>query len=366
MSGHTKRKVLLGMSGGMDSSMAAVLLQQQGYEVIGATLLTYADEELPGIQEARELARKLAIAHHTIDCKAAFEKEVIAYFVDDYLKGLTPNPCIRCNETIKWKYLLKWADQLDCQYISTGHYVQKTCTDNYHYIVKGVDPAKDQSYFLWNLSQEVIERAIFPLGQLHKKEVRELARSLGYTTFADKKESMGVCFLSGTNYKEFLTDLLPSDHFALQPGDVINADNQIITNHKGYPFYTLGQRKGIEGIEAGQCVVAIDPKTNRLQTGPRNTLYDTQVALPHFQITTDTTLWQNRNVFIRVRGIDSVPGYNGTVSIENNALVVRFETPVWGMMPGQSIVIYQSDHLIGGGIVDRLDSQTSIKSSINL
>ena len=352
MSGNAKKKVLLGMSGGMDSSMAAVLLQQQGYEVIGATLLTYADEDLPGIQEARTLANNLGIEHHTIDCKATFKKEVIAYFVEDYLNGRTPNPCIRCNETIKWKYLLQWADQLDCGFISTGHYVQKCSENNFHYIVKGVDPAKDQSYFLWNLSQKVIQRAIFPLGQLHKKEVRELARSLGYNTFADKKESMGVCFLSGTNYKEFLTNLLPTDHQAMQPGDVINTDNQIIASHEGYPFYTLGQRKGIEGLEAGQCVVTIDPKNNRLKTGHRDSLYANQVALPYFKITTDTSLWQNRNVFIRVRGIDSVPGYDGTISIEDDALRVRFETPVWGMMPGQSIVIYQEDKLIGGGIVE--------------
>lgn len=352
MSGSAKQKVLLGMSGGMDSSMAAVLLQQQGYEVIGATLLTYADEDLPGIQEARKLACNLGIEHHTINCKDAFEKEVIAYFVEDYLNGRTPNPCIRCNETIKWKYLLQWADQLDCEYISTGHYVQKSSANNYHYIVKGVDPAKDQSYFLWNLSQEVIQRAIFPLGQLHKKEVRELARSLGYTTFADKKESMGVCFLSGTNYKQFLTNRLPNEHLAMQPGDVINGDHQIIANHEGYPFYTLGQRKGIEGLEAGQCVVAIDPKNNRLQTGPRDSLLNTQVTLPHFQITPDTSLWHKQKVFIRVRGIDSVPGYDGTISIEDGALLVQFETPVWGMMPGQSIVIYQEDKLIGGGIVE--------------
>jgi len=352
MSGSAKQKVLLGMSGGMDSSMAAVLLQQQGFEVIGATLLTYADEDLPGIQEARDLACNLGIEHHTIDCKEAFEKEVIAYFVEDYLNGRTPNPCIRCNETIKWKYLLQWADQLNCEYISTGHYVQKYSKNNYHYIVKGVDPAKDQSYFLWNLSQEVIQRAIFPLGQLHKKEVRELARSLGYTTFADKKESMGVCFLSGTNYKQFLTNHLPNDHRAMQSGDVINKDDQIIANHEGYPFYTLGQRKGIEGLEAGQCVVAIDPQNNRLQTGPRDSLYNTQVRLPHFQITSDTSLWQHQKVFIRVRGIDSVPGYDGVISIEDDVLHVQFETPVWGMMPGQSIVIYQEDKLIGGGIVE--------------
>lgn len=351
MSGNKKNRVLLGMSGGMDSSMAAVLLKQQGYEVIGATLLTYADEDLPGIQEARQLAANLKIEHHTIDCKAAFEKEVIAYFVEDYLNGRTPNPCIRCNETIKWKYLLEKADQLECEHIATGHYVQRCTEGETHYIVKGVDPAKDQSYFLWNLSQDVLRRALFPLGQLHKQEVRELARSLGYHHFADKKESMGVCFLSGTNYKDFLTTILPDDHTALQPGEVLNEQKQIIACHEGFPFYTLGQKKGIDQLPKGHCVVAIEPKHNRLHTAHRDTLYDTEVTCEHYQLTPDTLQWQNRRVFIRIRGIDSVPGYNGTVAIIDDTLHVNFDTPVWGLMPGQSIVVYQDNKVIGGGIV---------------
>jgi len=346
-----KQRVLLGMSGGMDSSMSAVLLQQQGYEVIGATLLTHTDEKSESIVAAQELADKRGIQHYLIDCRTAFKDEVITYFADEYTKGRTPNPCIRCNETIKWKYLLELAEELKCQHIATGHYVRKATLNNIYYIQKGVDPAKDQSYFLWNLSQDVIRKAIFPLGELHKKEVRELAHQLGYAHIAEQKESMGVCFLSGTDYREYLTQLLPKNHPALCFGPVVDEENNVLGHHDGYPFYTIGQRRGIEGIAKGKCVVAIDAEKKTLIAGKREALMAKSVSLIDSQITSDTSLWAGQKVFIRIRGLDSVPGYWGTVSYCNSSLTINFDNEVWALTPGQSVVVYNKDMVIGGGIV---------------
>ncbi len=351
LNGVPKQRVLLGMSGGMDSSMSAVLLQQQGYEVIGATLLTHTDENNESIIAAKDLAEKRGIEHCLVDCRKTFKDEVIAYFADEYIKGRTPNPCIRCNETIKWKYLLDMAEELNCQHIATGHYVRKATLKGVHYIQKGIDPAKDQSYFLWNLSQKVIEKALFPLGILHKKEVRELARSLGYTNIADQKESMGVCFLSGTDYREYLSGLLVDNHPALSPGPVVDRENKVLGQHDGFSFYTIGQRRGIEGIAKGKCVVAIDADNKTLIAGKREELMAQSVELQDYYITPDTELWTSQKLFIRIRGLDSVPGYSGMVELNGNNLLVNFDDDVWALTPGQSVVFYTNDILIGGGIV---------------
>nr|WP_319399302.1 tRNA 2-thiouridine(34) synthase MnmA [uncultured Carboxylicivirga sp.] len=344
------KRVILGMSGGMDSSMSAILLQRQGYEVIGATLQTHTEADDKNIVDAQNLAKSLNIPHHLIDCRDNFKKEVITYFADEYINGRTPNPCVYCNRTIKWKYLLELAQQLDCDHIATGHYVRVLQENNHYYIQKGLDPAKDQSYFLWNLSQEVLSKAIFPLGQLKKTEVRELASELGYQNIADKKESMGVCFLAGIDYREYLKKLLTDEHPSLQAGPVIDSENNELGHHEGFPFYTIGQRRGIEGVANGQCVVSIDPKRKALITGNRKDLYTNQLHLKEYSLTPDTSLWKDQTVFIRVRGLDSVPGYNGIITPNENGLKVQFEDKVWAITPGQSIVFYQDDKLIGGGI----------------
>ncbi len=338
------------MSGGMDSSMSAVILQQQGYEVIGSTLLTHTDEQDAAILAAQHLAAERGIEHHLIDCREQFRTTVIKYFADEYLKGRTPNPCIKCNETIKWKLLLEQADKLNCQHIATGHYVQKAMLNGRHYIKKGLDPTKDQSYFLWNLSQAIISKALFPLGGLHKEEVRELARKLGYNEIADKKESMGVCFLSGTDYRHYLSDLLGEGHPALSSGEVVDENNQVLGHHEGYPFYTLGQRRGIEGIAKGKCVIAINADKKQLIAGDRERLNSRQVKLTDFHLTQDQSLWKDQRIFIRIRGLDSVPGYWGTIKPTDQYLSIMFDEEVWAITPGQSIVLYTNDCIIGGGI----------------
>ncbi|TRX71829.1 tRNA 2-thiouridine(34) synthase MnmA [Carboxylicivirga sp. M1479] len=345
------KRVLLGMSGGMDSSMSAVLLQQQGYEVIGATLLTHTDEKDASIIAAQNLAKERKIEHHVLDCRERFEKTVIQYFIDEYLSGRTPNPCIRCNETIKWKLLLQLADELDCQFIATGHYVQKEKVGHRYYIRKGIDPTKDQSYFLWNLNQEVIAKALFPLGELHKKEVRDLARQLGYAAIADKKESMGVCFLAGTDYRNYLSDLLDKNHPALSQGTVVDENGNELGHHDGFPFYTIGQRRGIEGVAKGMCVVAIDADKKQLIAGKREALNSQALVLKDYSLSPDASLWKNIKVFIRIRGLDSVPGYWGHIREHEGELHIQFDETVWAITPGQSIVIYHNDMIVAGGIV---------------
>ena len=346
-----QQRVLLGMSGGMDSSMSAVLLQEQGYEVIGATLLTHTDKNDESIVAAQQLASERQIKHHLIDCKKEFKETVIQYFSDEYLQGRTPNPCIRCNETIKWKLLLELADQLNCHYIATGHYVQKEEIEGQWYIKKGIDPNKDQSYFLWNLNQPTISRALFPLGELHKDEVRTLARKCGYDHFADKKESMGVCFLSGTDYRDYIKHLLGNDHPAFGKGLVVDQNKNVLGHHEGFPFYTIGQRRGIVGVAKGMCVVAIDAKNKQLIAGDRDFLLRSSLQLTEYSLTSNQSLWFDRKVFIRIRGLDSVPGYDGRISRTTSGLSVKFDNDVWAVTPGQSIVFYQNDCIIGGGIL---------------
>jgi len=340
------------MSGGIDSSAAALMLQNQGYDVVGMTLLTYKPEEdSPWVKDARELAEHLGIEHHVIDSRKEFKNEVIDYFVGSYLKGETPNPCIRCNEVIKWKFLLELSEEFNCDFISTGHYVRKVEKDGVYYISKGVDPVKDQSYYLWNIGQDVLKKALFPLGSFTKEEIKNYTEENGFPGRKRKKESMGVCFLQNNDYREYLKSVLPAGHHALQKGDIIDSGNKVIGRHNGFPFYTIGQKRHIENIPPGHCVTKIIAEKNRLVVGMRDELFSESVELKTFRITPDKSLWVGKKVFIRIRGIDKVPGYFGTIDKKGNTLHVSFDEPVWALTPGQSLVFYYDDMVIGGGIV---------------
>ena len=355
LSGGDKRganRILLGMSGGIDSSAAALMLQDQGYEVVGLTLLTYKSEEAsPWVKDARELTGKLGIEHHVIDSRKAFKRDVIDYFVNSYLKGETPNPCIRCNEVIKWKFLLDLSEKFNCNHISTGHYVRLAEKDGLFYIQKGVDPAKDQSYYLWNIGQDVLQKAVFPLGSFTKEEIKEYSEKNGFLRKKKRKESMGVCFLQNRDYRDYLRSVLPAGHPALKKGDIVDAESNVIGKHDGFPFYTIGQKRHIENLPPGHCVTKIIADKNLLVTGKRDKLFSKDVSLKTFRITPDASLWKNKKVFIRIRGIDKVPGYFGTIEKHNATLHVSFDQPVWALTPGQSLVFYHDDMVIGGGIV---------------
>ncbi|MGQ1783941.1 tRNA 2-thiouridine(34) synthase MnmA [Saccharicrinis sp. GN24d3] len=362
-----KERVLLGMSGGVDSSMSAWYLQEQGYEVVGITFNTVSPLASPGsrqfILEAKALAAGLHIEHHLIDVYDAFKKEVIDYFVDEYLRGRTPNPCIRCNETIKWKLLLEESERLKCDKISTGHYVNVVKKDGYFHILKGLDPAKDQSYFLWNLPQQTLSKCIFPLGSLHKKLIKEKAKELGFKSMANKKESMGVCFLHGQNYRSFIDEIKPDLRENLDNGEVLNGNGDKIGTHEGFPYYTIGQKRGLNLLKNhGECVAQIDAENNKLITAPKNSLFSDHLIISDYLTNNPYFLNRTQKVDVRIRGLDCVPPTPGTVELIDNQLHIHFNEPVWALTPGQSIVIYQDNIVVGGGIVDDIQFNAHIES----
>ncbi|PWD98128.1 tRNA 2-thiouridine(34) synthase MnmA [Marinilabilia rubra] len=347
------KRVLLGMSGGLDSTMSALLLHKQGYEVHGVTLKTWhvnSEKQEKDLIKAEQLAHKLGIDHSIFDISSTFKKNVVDYFCDEYLRGRTPNPCNRCNPMIKWPRLMEMADAFDCRYIATGHYVQKVKTNNKWYIKKGVDPSKDQSYFLWNLNQDILNRAIFPLGKLTKEEVRELALSNGLENVADQKESMGVCFLDNLNYRDFLQKKHDDREIDIQEGEIVNESGKVIGKHQGIPFFTIGQKRGLNLEDKSYRVIDLDSENNRVVVSKTANLETSQLTLKSFYLS--ESLYENEaeEVHIRIRGLDKVPPIPGRITHIEGGLNVIFDVPAWAITPGQSIVFYQNDLVIGGGI----------------
>ncbi|PRZ00387.1 tRNA-specific 2-thiouridylase [Marinilabilia salmonicolor] len=351
---QVNNRILLGMSGGLDSTMSALLLKQQGYQVIGLTLKTWHlhpgkyEQEL---QKAASLAKKLNIEHSILDISRSFHEEVVDYFCREYQTGRTPNPCNRCNPVIKWPWLIKKAEELNCRFVATGHYVQKVKDNGKWYIKKGADPSKDQSYFLWNLSQEILEKAIFPLGNLTKSEVRQMALDYGLKETARKQESMGVCFLGGTNYRDFLTQKQANNELTIHPGKIVDEEGNILGTHRGLAFFTIGQKKGLGLPDKKFFVKEMGPETNRIIVSKTATLSTSTLKLTEFNLIPNLEENRKYQVDIRIRGIDKVPSLPGFITLHSDKLLVDFEEEAWGITPGQSIVFYQKNIVIGGGLV---------------
>ena len=283
-----KGKVLVAMSGGIDSSVTAMLLHEQGYEVIGVTMKTWDYSSSGGkkkstgccslddINDARILAVNMGFHHIIIDIREEFGSFIVNNFVDEYLAGRTPNPCVLCNTHIKWDALLKRADQLGCEFIATGHYAQIRQENGRYVISKGVDEWKDQSYVLWGLTQESLARTIFPLGGFKKSEIREMAMERGYKELAQKSESYEICFIPDNDYRGFLKRKVEGLEEKVANGDFVDTQGNVLGKHKGYPFYTIGQRKGLE-IALGEpmYVVEIDAPNNRVVLGTKEDLKKT-------------------------------------------------------------------------------------------
>ena len=356
-------RVLVAMSGGVDSSVAAVMLHEQGYEVIGLTMKTwdYASSggstketgccSLDSINDARALAVSFGFPHYILDIRSEFGDSVIDNFVEEYLAGRTPNPCVLCNTHIKWEALLKRANKLDCEFIATGHYANIRQQDNGRYVIsKGRDTHKDQSYVLWGVSQENLARTQFPLGSYTKAEIRQLAAEMGQMELANKSESYEICFVPDNDYRSFLRHRVEDIDDRIGPGNFILTDGTVVGQHQGYPYYTVGQRKGL-GIALGRpiFVVEIMPESNTVVLGDEHELQRREAFVKNVNLVKYASIDQPMEAVTKIRYKDA--GMTSTIVQEGGTMKVDFHHAVKGIAPGQSAVFYEGDDLLGGGFL---------------
>ena len=357
-----KGKVLVAMSGGIDSSVAAMMLHEEGYEVIGITMKTWdytssggSKKEtgccsLDSINDARTLAVTLGFPHYILDIREEFGDYIIDNFVEEYLAGRTPNPCVLCNTHIKWEALLRRADMLGCEFIATGHYAQSRYESGRYVISKGLDENKDQSYVLWGLKQESLKRTLFPLGNFRKSEIRKMAVDSGYEDLANKSESYEICFVPDNDYRSFLKRKVDGLEERVDGGDFVLSDGTVLGKHKGYPFYTIGQRKGLE-IALGEpmFVTEIIPEKNRVVLGTKNDLEKQEMWVKNYNLIKYSSLPNNFLALTKIRYKD--PGAMSYLYEENGKIKVLFHQKVSAIAPGQSAVFYEGNDLLGGGFI---------------
>lgn len=345
--------VLLGMSGGIDSFTSAVLLKNKGYKVVGITFVLWDNNsnlKYPEyVNEAEKLAKKIGIEHKVIDLRVDFDKHIINYFKNEYLAGRTPNPCVKCNTLLKWKVLNEQSKLLNIRYISTGHYANIKKKNNLFYISKGLDEEKEQSFFLWGINQEILSKTILPLGKYTKQQVKDIALNNGFEPNTQNKESIGMCFTQKKDYRLFLNKLLRQENKKITKGRFIDTKGNFLGNHKGYPFYTVGQRHGLELVtNNAMYVVKIDAKTNTIILGSRDNLYKNYMLVKDFYFhSLDDT---KNEVISKIRYRKQAA--KSTIEIINNKLLkVNFIPHEWSIAPGQTAAFYIDDRVIGGGII---------------
>lgn len=351
------------MSGGVDSSVASVMLHEQGYEVIGLTMKTwdYASSggssketgccSLDSINDARALAVAYGFPHYILDIRNEFGDFVIDNFVDEYLAGRTPNPCVLCNTHIKWEALLKRADKLDCEFIATGHYANIRQQDNGRYVIsKGKDENKDQSYVLWGVSQRNLARTKFPLGSFTKAEIRQMAKDMGQVDLANKSESYEICFVPENDYRAFLRHKVEDLDEKVAGGNFILTDGTVVGKHQGYPFYTIGQRKGL-GIALGQpmFVTQILPESNTVVLGTQEELQRSSALVRNLNLIKYESITEPIEAVTKIRYKDA--GSLSSIVQEGDKMRVDFHHAVSGIAPGQSAVFYEGSDLLGGGFL---------------
>ena len=337
------KKIAVAMSGGVDSSLTAALLLERGFEVIGVTMLLETGQNF---SDARRVAEHLGINHHVADFRDIFRAEVENYFVAEYLRGQTPNPCVRCNKMIKFGALFDFAANLGADFFSTGHYARIIFEDGRFKLKKAVDIRKDQSYVLYNLTAEKLARIILPLGDFAKDDTRRLAAQMNLPV-ANKPDSQEICFVPNDDYKNFIANREPSAQ-ALQAGEIVDASGKILGNHSGVANYTIGQRKGL-GIAAPQplYVTKIDVAHKKIVVDTGDKLFSTTLTARDVHWIYKPTLPTTLQAKIRY----SSRFADCTVVEEENFLRVNFAEPQRAITPGQSIVFYDSDEVLGGAII---------------
>lgn len=359
-------KVVVAMSGGVDSSVTAALLKEEGYQVIGVTMQIWPSNKLAqevgkfggccglgAVADAKRVAYKLGIPHYVINFRDVFAKKVINNFCREYSLGRTPNPCIRCNQYIKFDALLKQAKELDANFVATGHYarIEYDEANGSHLLKKGIDPGKDQSYVLYIMSQNQLKHALMPLGNFTKEKVRKIAQEAGLPV-ANKPESQEICFIPDDNYPTFLKGYIPK---AAEPGSILDRQGNILGEHRGVLFYTIGQRRGL-GISAKEpsYVVAIDQKRNAIIVGSKREVYGDELIATEVNYIAIGQLTQAIEVKAKIRYTHQEAEATLT-PLNKDKVHVKFKAPQMAITPGQAVVFYDGDIVVGGGTIDKMD-----------
>ena len=352
----------MAMSGGIDSTMASLLLHEEGYEVIGLTMKTWDYENsggskketgccsLDSINDARQLAVDCGFPHTILDIREEFGDFIIDNFVDEYIAGRTPNPCVLCNTHIKWEALLKRADMLGCEFIATGHYAQIRKENGRYVVSKGLDDSKDQSYVLWGVKQECLNRTIFPMGKFHKKDIKQMAIDKGYKALAEKNESYEICFIPDNDYRSFLKRRVNGLEEKVKGGNFVSVNGDVVGTHDGYPFYTIGQRK--LGVSLGNnptYVVGINPESNTVVVGTKEDLKKQEMYVRNINYIKYPKIEDGMQCLVKVRYKHK--GEMASITNAGENLKVLFHQKVEGIAPGQSAAIYEGDDLIAGGFI---------------
>ncbi len=357
--GIEPNRVVVAMSGGVDSSVAALLLQRQGWDVVGVTLKLYSldEAELPvdhqgcctldDVEDARSVCRRLGIPHYVLNMEREFRDRVMDYFVDEYRRGRTPHPCIACNDKIKFSQLMGRADALGAQYVATGHYARIERTEDGATLHKGVDHAKDQSYVLFGMSQAQLSRTLLPVGGYRKDDIRQMALDAGLIT-ADKPDSQDICFIPLGDYREFLRQRTEGI-----PGEIVDVDGRVLGTHQGIEYYTVGQRRGLGSLpysEEPRYVVRLDAVDNRVVVGPESALFANEAWLSGVNYIGGHEPVDGMPVSVKIR----YKAYEAPATLHprRDCAMLRFRDPQRAVTPGQAAVFYDGDRMVGGGTIE--------------